>query len=43
MNGRHDAFRLALTDALRGADDPVEAQAVATRVLGDHLGASRVM
>ena len=38
-----DAYRLALTDALRGANDPVEAQAVATRVLGDQLQASRVM
>ena len=38
-----DAYRVALTDALRGAADPVEAQAVATRVLGDHLEASRVM
>ena len=38
-----DAYRLTLTDALRGAGDPVEAQAVATRVLGDHLEASRVM
>ena len=38
-----DAYRVALTDALRGAGDPVEAQAVATRVLGDHLGAGRVM
>ena len=38
-----DAYRLALTDALRSAGDPVEAQAVATRVLGDHLGAGRVM
>ena len=37
-----DAYRLALTDALRGAGDAVEAQAVATRVLGDHLGAGRV-
>jgi hypothetical protein len=37
------AYRLALTDTLRGAADPVEAQAVATRVLGDYLGASRVM
>jgi two-component sensor histidine kinase len=34
---------VALTDALRGARDPVEAQGVAMRVLGDHLGASRVM
>ena len=38
-----DAYRLALTDALRGAGDSLEAQAVATCVLGDHLGASRVM
>ena len=38
-----DTYRLALTDALRGAGDPVEAQAVATRVLGDHLRAGRVM
>lgn len=38
-----DAYRLALTDALRGAADAVEMQAVATRVLCDYLGASRVI
>lgn len=38
-----DAYRIALTDALRSAASAVDAQAVATRLLGDHLGASRVM
>ena len=38
-----DAYRVALADALRSTPDPVEAQAAAMGVLGDHLGASRVM
>jgi len=37
-----DAFRVALADALRPLADPIEIQATATRVLGQHLGASRV-
>ncbi len=39
----HDAYRLALTEAPRSADDPVGAQAVAAHMHGDHLGVSRVM
>ena len=35
-------FRAALADALRPLTDPVEVQAVAGRVLGEHLGATRV-
>ena len=38
-----DAYRVTLTDALRGTPDPVEAQGAAMRALGDYLGASRVM
>ncbi len=37
------AFLLALSDALRPLSDPVAIQAAATRVLGEHLGASRAM
>ena len=36
------AFRAALTDAFREHADPVAVQAQATRLLGQHLGASRV-
>ncbi|WP_420456768.1 chemotaxis protein CheB [Rubrivirga sp.] len=36
------AFRAALADALRDPADPAEAQAQATRLLGEYLGASRV-
>ena len=35
-------FRAALADALREPADPVAVQAAATRLLGRHLGASRV-
>lgn len=38
-----DAFRLRLTDALRPLADPIEVQAEASRVLGEHLGANRVV
>lgn len=38
-----DAFRVALTDALRSLDDPIEIQATASRILGQYLGASRVL
>ncbi|WP_347278186.1 GAF domain-containing protein [Leptolyngbya sp. FACHB-541] len=37
-----DAFRVKLSDALRSLTDPVEIQAVAARVLGEHLGANQV-
>jgi PAS domain S-box-containing protein len=37
-----DAFRLALTDALRPLTDPVAVQATASRVLGEYLGVNRV-
>jgi PAS domain S-box-containing protein len=36
-----DAFRVALTDALRLLADPHEIQAAAARLLGEHLDASR--
>ncbi|WP_375478882.1 YlcI/YnfO family protein [uncultured Nostoc sp.] len=38
-----NAFRLCLTDALRPLADPVEIQATASRVLGEYLGANRVL
>jgi PAS domain S-box-containing protein len=38
-----DAFRVALSDVLRPLTDPIEIQAEAARVLGEHLGANRVM
>ncbi|MEH2178399.1 YlcI/YnfO family protein [Nostoc sp.] len=38
-----NAFRLSLTDALRPLADPVEIQATASRVLGEYLGANRVL
>jgi PAS domain S-box-containing protein len=38
-----DAFRVSLVDALGPLFDPVEIQAEAARVLGEHLGANRVM
>lgn len=39
---KFDFFRLTLADALRPLADPVEIQATASRVLGEHLGANRV-
>lgn len=39
---KQDAFRVALTDALRSLDDPVEVQATASRMLGEYLGVNRV-
>ncbi|MCC5653311.1 PAS domain-containing protein [Nostoc sp. XA013] len=38
-----DAFRVCLTDALRLLADSVEIQAIASRVLGEYLGANRVL
>ncbi|MBW4429767.1 MAG: PAS domain S-box protein [Nostoc desertorum CM1-VF14] len=38
-----DAFRVYLTDALRLLADSVEIQATASRVLGEYLGANRVL
>ncbi|WP_292785727.1 PAS domain S-box protein [Nostoc sp. NMS9] len=38
-----NAFRVSLTDALRPLADPVEIQATASRVLGEYLGANRVV
>jgi PAS domain S-box-containing protein len=38
-----DAYRVTLADALRAVSDPVEIQAVASRVLGQHLGVARVL
>ncbi|WP_373538895.1 GAF domain-containing protein [Chamaesiphon sp.] len=39
---KFDSFRLTLADALRPLADPVEIQATASRVLGEHLDANRV-
>ncbi|HSL42413.1 MAG TPA: PAS domain S-box protein [Anaerolineales bacterium] len=39
----HKAYVLKLSDALRQPVDPVELQETASRVLGEHLGVSRVM
>jgi PAS domain S-box-containing protein len=39
---RTDAFRVRLSDALRPWSDPLRVQSEAARVLGQHLGASRV-
>jgi hypothetical protein len=36
-----DAYRVALTDALRALNDPAEIQAVASAMLADHLDVSR--
>lgn len=36
-----DAFRVALADALRPLSDPVQIQAEACRLLGEHLGVDR--
>lgn len=36
------AFLLALSDAMRLLTDPLQIQSVASRMLGEHLGASRV-
>ena len=38
-----DAFHLRLSDALRPLADTLDIQATALRVLGEHLGASRVV
>jgi PAS domain S-box-containing protein len=38
-----DAFRISLTDTLRPLADPVEIQAIASRILGEYLGANRVL
>lgn len=40
---RRAAFRVALTDALRPLADPVEVQEVAARLLGEYIGANRVI
>jgi PAS domain S-box-containing protein len=40
---KFDAFRLTLTDALRSISDPVAIQATASRILGEHLDANRVV
>jgi PAS domain S-box-containing protein len=36
-------FRIRLADTLRPLSDPIEVQAEASRVLGEHLGANRVV
>lgn len=42
-NAERDAFRLALSDALRPLSDPVEVQRAASRTLGAHLRANRAV
>ncbi|MCD8488815.1 MAG: PAS domain S-box protein [Desertifilum sp.] len=42
QNGDRDAFLVALNDALRPLNDPLEILATANRVLGEQLGANRV-
>ncbi|NES95438.1 MAG: PAS domain S-box protein [Desertifilum sp. SIO1I2] len=41
-NGDRDAFLVALNDALRPLNDPIEILATANRVLGEQLGVNRV-
>jgi GAF domain-containing protein/DNA-binding transcriptional ArsR family regulator len=43
QKGELDAFRVALGDALRPLDDPVEIQRVAATVLGERLGVDRAL
>ncbi len=38
-----NAFRLKLSDAIRPLADPIEVRLVATRLLGEHIGVTRVM
>lgn len=38
-----DAFRISLADALRPLADPIEVQSTACHVLGEYLGANRVL
>ena len=40
---KSDAFRIVLADALRPLADPVEIQETASRLLGEDLGANRVL
>lgn len=40
---KFDSFRLTLADALRPLADPIEIKATASRVLGEHLDANRVV
>ena len=40
---QRQAFNIRLTESLRPLADPAEVQAVASRILGEHLGASRVV
>ncbi|MEB3291796.1 MAG: PAS domain-containing protein, partial [Synechococcales bacterium] len=42
-NAQRDAFLVTLSDALRPLADPVDVQAIATRILGEHLGANRAL
>jgi PAS domain S-box-containing protein len=39
---RRLSFQVRLADALRGASDPASVKHIATRLLGEHLGAARV-
>ena len=43
LAAKFDAFRIALTDALRNIVDPIEIQATTSCVLGEYLGANRVL
>jgi PAS domain S-box-containing protein len=42
LAAKFDAFRIILADALRPLADPVAIQAIASRILGEHLDANRV-
>jgi hypothetical protein len=42
VGAERDRFRADLADALRQVKVPADAQGVATRLLGEHLGATRV-
>jgi PAS domain S-box-containing protein len=43
LAAKFDAFRITLADSLRPLADPVKIQATASRVLGEHLDANRVL
>jgi PAS domain S-box-containing protein len=38
-----NGFRISLTDTLRPLADPIEIQAIASRMLGEYIGANRVL
>lgn len=42
QNEERNAFMLKLSDAIRPLEDPVQTQATAVQILGEHLGANQV-